>query len=135
MDAVRIGKFIFRVGALSNFLVTIPAFVAYNAYVGALMPAKPNFPFLVWIWSGMAFLWGVMFWEVSGDLIGRRRMIKYTYLEKSITSISVTVAVLTGNLPAMAMVGIFFTDILWIPLFALIHLGVSWRPGSSTAAS
>ena len=134
MDAVRIGKFIFRVGALSNFLVTIPAFVAYNAYVGALMPAKPNFPFLVWIWAGMAFLWGVMFWEISGDLLGRRRLIKYSYLEKSITSTSVTVALLTGNVSLVSYLGIIYTDIIWIPMFIAIHVAVARRQQAGSPA-
>jgi hypothetical protein len=124
VGVLRVAPAVYRVGAISNWVVSIPAFVAFDAYVGALMPAKPNFPFLIWIWSGMAVLWGVMFWEISGDVVGRRRLIKYSYLEKSVTSISVLVAVATGNLVPANAVGIFFTDIIWIPAFVLIHLAV-----------
>lgn len=51
---------LYRAAALSNFVVTIPAFVAYRS----LFAEKPNYPFLVHIWSGMAFLRGVMFREI-----------------------------------------------------------------------
>src|SRR3569833_4339003 len=97
---------VYRIGAVSNFLVTLPAFLSHRFYTSLLVPERPpDYPFLVWIWSGMAFLWGVMFWEISGNLIRCRRMLKYTYLEKGITSASVLVGYLSGNLPAHILVG------------------------------
>ncbi len=131
MDALKVGAVVYKAGAISNWILTIPAFVAYDAYIGALMPAKPNFPFLIWIWSGMAVLWGVMFWELSGDLISRRRMIKYSYLEKGVTSVSVLAAVASGNLLPANALGIFFSDVIWIPAFVLIHLAVRRRAAAA----
>jgi hypothetical protein len=124
-EPLTLGTWIFRIGAISNFLVTIPAFLMYDRYVELFTTVPPQYPFLVWIWSGMAFLWGVMFWEVSRDLVGKRAMLKYTYLEKAITSVSVTAAFLAGNVPASFFIGIIFTDIVWIPLFAWVHWHVA----------
>jgi hypothetical protein len=124
-DPLRIGRWIYRIGAISNFLVTIPAFVMYERYISLFTVEPPRYPFLVWIWSGMAFLWGVMFWEVSRDPLGKRAMLKYTYLEKVVTSTSVVVAFAIGDVPSRFLLGVAFTDILWIPLFAWVHLRVA----------
>jgi hypothetical protein len=124
-DIRRLGLLVFRAGAISNFIVTVPAFVVYDRYVGTFLGTLPNYPFLIWIWSGMAFLWGVMFFEVSSDVIERRPMLKYTWLEKSVTSASVLVAFLTLNVPAAALIGVVFTDMIWIPAFVAVHVGVA----------
>ena len=116
---------IYKVAAISNFIVTLPAFVAYDRSVALFATAPPNYPFLVWIWAGMAFLWGVMFWEISRDLIGAAPMIKYSWLEKSITSTSVLIAYLSKNVPTAFLVSIVFTDIIWIPIFIWIQVTVA----------
>jgi hypothetical protein len=115
---------IYRVGAISNFLVTVPAFVAYDRYVRLFTTEPPRYRFLVRIWSGMAFLWGVMFWEIAKDPRERYPMIKYSYLEKLITSSSVAVAFRSGEVPRRFLVGVAFTDIAWIPLFAWAQYAV-----------
>jgi len=116
---------IYKVAAISNFVVTLPAFVAYDRSVALFATARPNYPFLVWIWAGMAFLWGVMFWEISRDLIRAAPMIKYSWLEKSITSTSVLVAYFSKNVPTPFLVSIVFTDIIWIPIFIWIQVTVA----------
>jgi hypothetical protein len=114
---IRTARAIFRAGAVSNFAVTVPAFVAYKRYVRTFTTEEPNYPFLVWIWSGMAFLWGVMFWEIGGAPEARAPMVKYAIAEKAVTTTAVTVAYRTGNVPRRFLVSILFTDLLWIPLF------------------
>lgn len=120
-SVVERSSLLYRIAAISNFVVTIPAFVAYDTYVGAFTDQPPDYPFLVWIWSGMAFLWGVMFWEISRDPLRRYEMIKYSYIEKGVTSVSVVVAYALGDVPSRFLLGIVFTDIVWIPLFAYAH--------------
>lgn len=120
-SVLKRSSLLYRVAALSNFVVTIPAFIAYDTYVGAFTDRPPDYPFLVWIWSGMAFLWGVMFWEIASDPLGRFDMIKYSYIEKGVTSISAIVAYATGDVPTRFLLGIVFTDIVWIPLFMYAH--------------
>lgn len=123
---------LYRVAAISNWLVTVPAFVVYDRYVAAFTEQPPDYPFLVWIWSGMAFLWGVMFWEIATDPLGRFAMIKYSYLEKAVTSASVLVAYVIGDVPVRFMIGIVLTDIVWIPLFVLAHVKLaSFRHASA----
>lgn len=114
-----------RAGAISNYLVTVPAFVAYDAYIRRFTDIPPRYPFLVRIWSGMALLWGVMFWEISRDPVGKRSLIKYGYLEKAIVSAIVTRAFLAGQIPRRFMRMVVLTDIMWIPLFGWVHLQIA----------
>ena len=90
---------LYRVAAISNVVVTVPAFVAYDRAVALLADEKPRYPFLVQIWAGMALLWGLMFWEISRDPIGKYPMIKYSWLEKMVTSGAVTVAWRNDQVP------------------------------------
>src|SRR6476619_6182855 len=131
-ESLKAESTIYKLAAISNFLVTIPAFVAYDRSVAVFTSARPNYPFLVWIWAGMAFLWGVMFWEISRDVVRTSPMIKYSYLEKGVTSTSVLIAYFSGNVPTEFLVGIVFTDMIWIPLFIWVHLTVA-RTSSSGA--
>jgi hypothetical protein len=124
-DILKTGSAIYKVAAISNFLVTIPAFVAYDRAVALFATARPDYPFLVWIWAGMAFLWGVMFWEISRDVVRSSPMIKYSYLEKGVTSTSVLIAYFSRNVPTNFLVGIVFTDMIWIPIFIWVHLAVA----------
>jgi hypothetical protein len=123
-DTLKRASIIYRLAAISNFVVTIPAFVAYDRSVALFASTRPNYPFLVWIWAGMAFLWGVMFWEIARNPLRTSPMIKYSYLEKMVTSTSVLIAYLSGNVPTAFLVAIVFTDMIWIPLFIWVHVTV-----------
>ncbi len=115
--ALKMVSRLYRAAAVSNFLVTVPAFVAYDKYIGTMTTEPPRYPFLVRIWSGMAFLWGVMFWEIARHPAEKYSMMKYSYLEKSITSSNVLWAFASGNVPRRFVMAIAFTDMAWIPLF------------------
>ena len=83
---------LFRAAAISNFLVTLPAFFAWDWYVGQFTTLPPNYPFTFWIWSGMAFLWGVMFWEISRDVLGRAPMLAHWLVNQRLQRAGVGVA-------------------------------------------
>ncbi len=116
-QGTRTGRRLLRAGAISNVVVTVPAFVAYDPYVDSLLDHMPNTPWLVWIWSGMAFLWGVMMWDLANDLDAKWPLIRYLIAEKAVTSTSATVAFLIGDLPMRAFGALVITDVIWIPLF------------------
>lgn len=108
---------IFRLAAISNWLVAIggfidPTLLARNANV---VPA--NYPFLVRIWTGMVIMFGAMFWEISRDIRAKRALIKYAWIEKCVTAFSVTIAYWNGNVPMKILLLIVLTDYLWIPIF------------------
>jgi hypothetical protein len=123
--ALRRAHWVYLIGAVSNWLVTVPAFVAYDRYVDAFIDVRPNYPALVWIWSGMAFLWGIAFFEISRDPLRAYPLVKYSWLEKIVTSTSIVVGWAIGDIPARLAVGVVFTDMIWIPLFIWVHLGLA----------
>jgi hypothetical protein len=118
-------RWIYRIGGVCNFAVTLPAFLAYHWYVDQFTTARPNYPFLVWIWAGMAFLWGVSFLEIANDPMRAYPLVKYSWLEKCITSLSVIVAFAIGDVPGRFLVAICVTDVIWIPLFISVHIGLA----------
>jgi hypothetical protein len=115
--AVLAAQRLFRAAGWSNVAVTVPAFVAYRRYVGAFANEPPNYPFLVHIWSGMALLWGVSFFEVARDPGAGHRLMKYAALEKAVTTACVAQAGARREVPARVVAFVSLTDLAWIPFF------------------
>ena len=111
------GKLAFRIAAIVNWLVAIGGFVDPTklALVAGIPPA--NYAFLVRIWTGMVIMFGAMFWEISSDMEGKRYLIKYAWIEKSVTALSVTIGYLFERAPGKILILIVFTDYIWIPTF------------------
>lgn len=126
------GRFFFVLGAFVNFAVTILGIFAPLEAAKLLDMRDPqlNYPFLMRIWSGMAFLWGIMFLEIARDISGRRRMMKYAWIEKSITAVSVTIAYFYpgGEVGWRVMALIVVTDWIWIPIFAFFDFALRGNP-------
>jgi hypothetical protein len=128
------GPQVFRIGAIVNWLVTIGAVIAPGC-VAPLIGLDPiEHTFLLRIWAGMAFLWGCMFWEIANDMRAKRHMIKYTWIEKSVTAASVTI-VFFGDTERYLLVFlmILFTDYLWIPLFLFYDVITRGGPSETGA--
>jgi hypothetical protein len=129
---------IFRIGAISNFLVTVGGIVdpygtwkltsVFQAYLPEswrMIPIPPlEQPAFLIIWSGMAFLWGVVMWEISTDPIRHEDLIKYTYIEKAITTSAITWGMLNHTLPPVVWLLILYTDVFYIFLNACAHVRV-----------
>ncbi len=126
----------FRVGALLNWIVTVPAIVApeWSNRMVLDLPNDIHHVFLLRIWAGTAFLWGWFFWEIARGLDQHKPMIKYAWLEKSITALSVTVAWYAGQF-VVDGVGhdrvlwmVVVTDWIWIPIFLYYDLRTKGNP-------
>lgn len=116
------GKIIFRLGAISNWIVAVGGIIDPNLMADVFKIPPANYPFLIRIWTGMVFMFGAMFWEISGDLYKKRHLIKYSWIEKCVTAASVTIGYFSGDAPGLLFVLILFTDYLWIPLFLYYDL-------------
>ncbi len=111
------GQIIFRLGAVSNWVVSIGGIISPTMLSLTVKIPPANYPFLVRIWTGMVFMFGAMFWEISRDMYGKRHLIKYSWIEKCITAASITIGYFSGNVPGIMFALIVFTDYLWIPVF------------------
>lgn len=127
------GPAVFRLAAISNWLVTVVAVVDPQRGADLIALGPLSHPYLFRIWAGMAFLWGIFFWEIAGDLDGKRRMIKYAWLEKTVTAVSVTIAYYRGEVGIECMGMVLFTDYLWIPLFIFYQVRTAGNPSPTSA--
>ena len=114
----------FRIAAIVNWLVAIGGIIDPTAVAVTFHITSPNYPFLVRIWTGMVFMFGAMFWEISRDPAGRHRLIKYGWIEKSVTATSVTIGYATGEVPFLMFGLILFTDYFWIAVFLYYDLAI-----------
>lgn len=128
-------RWVFRLGAISNFLVTIQALfdpVGAWSLLDRLEPLLPAswqtplrplaFPSFLMLWSGMAFLWGILMWEVSLDPLGKAALIKYAYVEKLVTLYAIVWGCFAhGGLSLWLFFLVLYTDALWIPLYIVAH--------------
>ncbi len=123
MTSTRIASLVFKAGALSNLVAAAPAFLAYDKLVEMMnMPEAPRYPFLVMIWAWMGVVWAIAFWEVGNDPVAKRWMIKYFYMEKGTVALSIFLAYAKGGVPLSIPLFSLVTDVLWIVLFAIVHV-------------
>jgi len=56
-----------------------------------------------------------MFWEASRDVRGKASLLKYDWIERTITATALTAGYFLGDVPPRLMLLIVFTNWLWIP--------------------
>ncbi len=117
-------KWLFRLNAVLNVVLSMRGILDPAGLAAAFGGPVPNYPFLVRLWSGLVFLFGIMFWETSRDVRKKAVLIKYNWIEKLITACAVTFGFVAGDVPGSLLVFIVFTNWLWIPfvLYADIRL-------------
>src|SRR5215469_5241943 len=115
---------LFCLNALLNIALSIRGIIDPTGMTATFGGPVPNYPFLVRLWLGLVFMFGLMFWETSRDVRKKAVLIKYNWIEKTITASVVTLGFLAGDVPGSLMLLIVFTNWLWIPfiLYADIRL-------------
>ncbi len=115
MTAERRVSLLFAVNAVINWLVSIRGIidpVGVAAFFGGLAPTYPS---IVRLWQGFVFMFGCLFWEASRDVRGKVALLKYNWIEKTITATAITTGYFTGDIPPRLMVLIILTNWIWIP--------------------
>jgi len=117
-------SWLFRFNAALNVAVSIRGIIDPTGMTAMFGGPVPNYPFLIRLWMGLVFMFGLMFWETSRDVRKKAVLIKYNWIEKTITASAVTLGFVGGDVPGGLMLLIVFTNWLWIPfiLFADIRL-------------
>jgi len=107
---------VFRTNAVINVVLSVRGIIDPGGMAAAFGGPAPNYPFLIRLWSGLVLMFGVMFWETSRDVRGKAVLIKYNWIEKTITAAAVTLGYAAGGVPVRLMLLIVFTNWLWIPV-------------------
>jgi len=134
MTLERQARLLCRINAVINWTLSPRGVVDPVGMATAFGGVPPNYPFVIRLWSAFVFMFGCMFWEISRDMQRKRALIKYSWIEKSVTAISVTLGFFGGSAPAAVFVLVIFTDWLWIPIFAYYDVQVRRRTASAARA-
>jgi hypothetical protein len=128
-------RWLFLANAFINWTVSLPGILDPSMAAAAFGGVEPNYPSVIRLWQGFVFMFGCMFWEVSRDVGGKATLIKYNWIEKTITAMAITVGYLHGDIPQRLMILIVLTNWLWIPFILWADAAVTWvgrragRPG------
>ena len=108
---------LFGTNAIINWIVSVRGIIDPAGAAAAFQFDAPpeEYTFVVRLWSSFIFMFGCMFWEVSRDVRRKAALIKYNWIEKSLTAGAVTLGFLAGQTPSLIMFLIFLTNWLWIP--------------------
>lgn len=113
---------VFRTSAVINVALSARGIIDPNDLAASFGGPAPDYPFLVRLWSGLILMFGFMFWETSRDVRGRAALIKYNWIEKTITATVVTIGYISGDVPARLMLLIVITNWLFIPVILSLDL-------------
>lgn len=126
-------KWLFLSNALINWAVSLPGIIDPGHAASLFGGVAPNYPSIVRLWQGFVFMFGCMFWEVSRDVPGKAALIKYNWIEKTITATVITLGFFLGDIPQRLLILIVFTNWLWIPFIVWADLAVRKQLRSDTA--
>jgi len=115
MTTERSVSLLFAVNAVINWVVSLPGIVNPAAAAALFGGAAPNYPSVVRLWQGFVFMFGCLFWEASRDVRGKVALLKYNWIEKTITATVITLGYFSGDIPARLMFLIVLTNWIWIP--------------------
>jgi hypothetical protein len=117
-------RWLFVSNALINWTICLPGLLnpafAAEIYGGT----QPNYPSIVRLWMGFVFMFGCMFWEISRDVRRKAALIKYNWIEKTITATAILGGYFLGDIPPRLTVMIILTNLLWIPFLIWSDLAV-----------
>jgi hypothetical protein len=106
---------LFTASAVVNWLVSVPGIINPVAVATTLGGPAPNYLSIVRLWQGLVFMFGWLFWEASRDVRAKVALLKYNWIEKTITATAITLGYVVGELPGRLMIVITVTNWLWIP--------------------
>jgi hypothetical protein len=133
MSVERRVSLLFAVNAVINWALSLPGILDPAAAARAFGGVEPNYPSVVRVWQGLVFMFGCLFWEASRDVRGKAALLKYNWIEKTITATAITLGWFAGDVPDRLMVLIVLTNWLWIPFILWGDLAV--RRSSRTCAA
>ena len=124
MTVERKIMWLFGVNAVINWVLSIRGILDPVSYAVAFgfAEAPEEYTFVLRLWSSFIFMFGCMFWETSRNVRGKAALIKYNWIEKTLTGLAVTIGFLAGQAPLHMMVLITFTNWAWIPFLVYYDL-------------
>ncbi|HET9315722.1 MAG TPA: hypothetical protein VFQ51_09035, partial [Vicinamibacteria bacterium] len=108
-------SWLFAANAVINWTLSVRGIVDPAGMATAFGGPVPNYPFMLRLWSAFVFMFGCMFWEASRRPREKAALLKYNWIEKTLTALAVTAGYVMGEAPFRLMLLIVLTNWLWIP--------------------
>jgi hypothetical protein len=115
MTLERRVSWLFGVNAVINWTLSLRGIVDPVGMAVSLGGAVPNYPFVIRLWSAFVFMFGCMFWEAAREPRAKVALLRYNWIEKTLTATVVTVGYVMGEVPPRLLMLIVLTNWLWIP--------------------
>lgn len=126
MISIALTKWVFRINAVINWTLPLASILDPIQAASLFGGGAPAYPSIVRLWSGLVFMFGFMFWETSRNVVKKRALIKYNWIEKSITAGTILFGYFwVQDIPERLMVLIILTNVLWIPVILYCDLAVA----------
>jgi hypothetical protein len=117
-------RWLFLANAFINCTISLPGIIDPSRAAAAFGGVAPHYPSVIRLWQGFVFMFGCMFWEVSRDVARKAALIKYNWIEKTLTAVVITLGYVLGDVPQRLMLLIVVTNWLWIPFIIWADLAV-----------
>jgi len=134
MDYESQTRWAFRVNAVINWSLSVRGILDPEGAANLFGGPRPNYPFVIQLWSAFVFMFGCMFFEVSRDVRGKFALAKYNWIEKTLTALAVTTGFAAGTAPPRLMLLVTLTNWLWIPYLLFLDLALRRRMSESSVA-
>ena len=112
----RHSALLFRVNAVINWTTSVGGIVDPVGIAHLYGGPVPTYPWLIRLWMCFVFMFGCMFWEVARNVPDKFALMKYNWIEKTITASAITAGFALGQVPDALMLTITLTNWLWIPV-------------------
>jgi small multidrug resistance pump len=113
-------RYVLRFAGCYNLLAGLNMLVFYHEMFKTLGLPKPEVMLFVQLVGILVGLFGVGYLLVASNPIENRNVLMLGFWSKALGSVLGIGHVARGNLPLMFLVVLFFSDIIYLPLFAII---------------
>ena len=127
-------SWLFGANAVINWTLSLRGILDPLGLAETFGGAAPKYPFVIRLWSAFVFMFGCMFWEVARNPRGKAALLKYNWIEKTLTALAVTLGYWMGEAPPRLMGLIVLTNWLWIPFILWADVALHKTTRSLTTA-
>ena len=113
-------RYVLRFVAVYNVLAGVTMLCFYHESYKAMGVAKPELNLPIQLVGVLVGLFGVGYWMVASHPVENRNVLLLGFWSKLLGSVLGVYYVAVGKLPAAFLAVLFFSDVIYLPLFYLI---------------